>query len=260
LNNIYEFDILPDGMISEKTLYALIAVIVLVGGIGIGAAYYHEVSAVPSTSTQAESTTLTMIITANNWFNNSTIHHRQPAYFVLGPSGQLESSAFITLPAHKLITLTIIDYDSGVTPNIGPNGTSNNSTYAKVIGTVGGIEYVYNGTSQYVNATLSGNVSNNISIVKGQGWAVSSLPWNNSAGGWEVTHTFTIVQNGQIILNVPSFAGTNPSGGAVTTAQFYLNTTGTYTWQCFVPCGNELGGWGGAMSTPGWMTGTVQVS
>lgn len=121
------------------------------------------------------------------------------------------------------------------------------------------VEYVYNGTSQYINATLSGNASNNISVIKGQGWAVSSMPWNNSYGGWEVTHTFTILQQGQIILNVPTFAGTNPSGGAITTAQFYLNNTGTYTWQCFVPCGDELNGWGGAMATAGWMTGVVEV-
>ncbi len=247
-------------MVSEKTIYALIAAIVVIGGIGIGIAYYHEVSSVPSTSSQELTSTLTLVISPNNWYNNSTIHHRQPAYFVLAPNGQLESSAVITLPAHKLITLTIIDYDSGVTPNIGPNGTSNNSTYAKVIGTVGGVEYVYNGTSQYINATLSGNASNNITIIKGEGWAVSSLPWNNTLGGWEVTHTFTIIQNGQIVLNVPSFAGTNPSGGSVTVAQFYLNNTGTYDWQCFVPCGIELDGWGGAMDTPGWMMGTVIVS
>jgi len=249
-------------MLSEKTFYAIIAAIILIGGVGIGIAYDKEITSsqnVTSVQSAQAPTSLTLVISPNNWFNNATIHHRQPAYFVVGPNGQLESSALIKLPAHRLITLTIIDYDSGVTSIIGPNGTSNNSTYAKVIGTVGGTEYIYNGTSQYINATLSGNASDNISIIKGQGWAVSSLPWNNTYGGWEVTHTFTIIQNGQIILNVPTFAGNNPSGGAITTAQFYLNNTGTYTWQCFVPCGDELNGWGGAMATAGWMTGAVEV-
>jgi len=245
-------------MLSEKALYTIIAAIIIVGGIGIGAAYYKEVST-PVTPAAQQSSTLFLVITPNNWFNNSTIHHRQPAYFVVGPNGALESSAVIKIPAHQLITLVIADYDSGVTSNIGPNGTSNNSTYAKVIGTVGGVEYIYNGSSQFVNATLSGNSSNNITIAQGQGWAVSSLPWNNTLGGWEVTHTFTILNGGNIILNVPTFAGTNPSGGAITVAHFYLNSTGTYTWQCFVPCGDELDGWGGAMATAGWMTGVVEV-
>jgi hypothetical protein len=247
-------------MLPEKTFYAVIAVIVIVGGIGVGIVYDKEVTAPVTVSQPASSTSLTLVISPNNWFNNSTIHHRQPAYFVVGPNGKLESSALIDIPSHKLITLTIIDYDSGVTSVIGPNATSNNSTYAKVIGTVGGVEYIYNGTSQYINGTLSGNSSNNITIQKGAGWEVSSLPWNNSYGGWEATHTFTIIQNGAIILNVPTFAGTNPSGGAITVAQFYLNSTGSYTWQCFVPCGDELGGWGGAMATAGWMTGVVDVT
>jgi len=247
-------------MVSEKTIYAIISAIVIVGGLGIGVAYYESVSVAHSSSSEQAATSLTLVISPNNWFNNSTIHHRQPAFFVVGPNGQLSSSALIKLPAHKLITLTIIDYDSGVTPIIGENGTSNNSTYAKVIGTVGNVEYVYNGSTSYINATLSGNASNNITIQKGSGWAVSSFPWvGGASGGWEVTHTFTIVQNGQILLNVPTFAGTNPSGGSITVTQFYLNNTGSFTWQCFVPCGNELNGWGGAMATAGWMTGEVEV-
>jgi hypothetical protein len=246
-------------MLSERTIYVIIVAIVIVGGISIGVVYDKEVTSTVPVAQQASATSLTLVISPNNWFNNSTLHHRQPAFFVVGPNGQLESSALIKIPSHKLITLTIIDYDSGVTGIIGPNSTSNNSTYAKVIGTVGGIEYIYNGTSQYINGTLSGNSSNNITIQRGAGWGVSSLPWNNSYGGWEVTHTFTIIQNGAILLNIPTFAGTNPSGGAITVAQFYLNSTGSYTWQCFVPCGDLLGGWGGAMATAGWMTGVVQV-
>ena len=247
-------------MISEKALYSIIIAIILVGGVGIGVAYYKEVSTTSTSPTSEGTTSLTLLVSTQNWFKNASIARDQPAFFVVEPNGQLSSSAVITLPAHKLITLTIIDYDSGLSPIIGPNGTSNNSTYAKVTGTVGGVAYIYNGTSPYVNATLSGNSSNNISIIKGQGWAVSSLPWvGGSSGGWEITHTFTIIQNGQIILNVPTFAGTNPSGGAVTVAQFYLNNTGTFPWQCYTPCGYLLNGWGGAMATAGWMFGVVQV-
>ncbi len=247
-------------MISEKTFYAIIAAVILIGGVGVGVAYDKSLSSTPQQQLSQGPVSLTLLISPNNWFDNATIHHTQPAFFVVGPNGQLESSAVITLPSHRLIKLTIIDYDSGVTSIIGPNGTSNNSSYAKVIGTVGGIEYLYNGTAQYINSTISGNASNDISIVQGSGWAVSSLPWNSTLGGWEVTHTFTLLSNGQIVLNVPTFAGTNPSGGAVTFTEFYLNNTGSYPWQCYVPCGHELDGWGGAMASAGWMEGVVQVT
>ena len=247
-------------MLSEKALYTIIIAIILIGGLGIGVAYYKEVSTSSPTPTSEGTTSLTLMITPDNWFKNASIATDLPAFFVVLPNGQLNSSAVITLPAHKLITLTIINYDSMLSSNVGINGTSNNSSYAKVVGTVGGVEYIYNGSSSYVNATLSGNSSNNITINRGQGWAVSSVPWvGGSSGGWELSHTFTIVQNGQIILNIPTFGGTNPSGGVTTFAQFYLNNTGTFTWQCYSPCGTSPNGWGGNMVTAGWMTGVVQV-
>ncbi|MHB8359004.1 MAG: hypothetical protein ACYDCP_05840 [Thermoplasmataceae archaeon] len=241
----------------EKTFYSIIAAIVVVGGVGIGAVYYHSVAAASTTSEPSAS--ITLVITPNNWFHNSTINHRQPAYYVLEPNGTLGSSANIILPAHRLISITIIDYDSGASSNIGVNGSSNNSTYAHFIGTVGNVGYVYNGTPQFENGTLSGNSTNNISINHGSGWKISGLPWNNTLGGWEVTHTFTIIDNGKILVNIPSWAGINPDGGAVTHASFYLNQTGTFLWQCYAPCGEELNGWGGAMATAGWMLGSVSV-
>lgn len=260
-------------MNAEKTFYTIIAVIVVVAGIGIGAAYYDSVSSVHSATVQPSST-LTLVITPNNWYN-ATIHGHnpyighhggQPAYFVLEPNGTLASSATIDLPAHELISLNIIDYDSGTSPGLGnatSNGTAvqNNSYFAKVIGTVGGVEYIYNGTSQAVNATVTSNVTNGISINRGSGWAVSDLPWlGNASGGYEVTHTFTILNGSSVLINIPSWAGNNPSGGTLTHASFYINQTGTYAWQCFAPCGTGPAGWDGAMATAGWMMGTIQVS
>ncbi len=245
-------------MVSEKALYAIIAAIVVIGGVGVGVVYYHAITTAPVSVTPQE-TSLTLVITPNNYFHNATISHRQPAYYVLEPNGTLGSSAKIVLPAHTLISLTIIDYDSGVTPYIGSNGTANVTAYTNFTGTVGNVGYIYNGTAQYVNGTLSGNSTNNITISHGNGWMVHHLPWNSTYGGWEVTHTFTILNGTKTMVNVPSWAGNNNDGGAVTHTSFYLNQTGTFSWQCFVPCGNELDGWGGAMATPGWMMGVVQV-
>ncbi len=253
-------------MASEKAFYAIMTVIVVIAGIGIGAAYYESVSNVSTTAPSAAQTSLTLIITPNNWFHNSTINHRQPAYFVLEPNGTLGSAANLYLPSHQLISLTIIDYDSGTSPALGnatANGTQNNSFFAKVVGTVGGKEYIYNGTKMAENATLSGNASNNISIMQGAGWGVSSLPWvgNATTGGYYVTHTFSIISGGKVIVNIPSWAGNNPNGGTVTHAQFYLNQTSgsILSWQCYAPCGTGVSGWGGAMATIGWMMGNIHV-
>ncbi|MCL4330749.1 MAG: hypothetical protein M1304_00575 [Candidatus Thermoplasmatota archaeon] len=271
-------------MSAEKTFYTIIAVIVVVAGIGIGAAYYDSVSSVHAVSTPPSSS-LTLVITPSNWYNNSIHgtapngfggHHGQPAYFVLEPNGTLGSSASITLPSHQLISLTIIDYDSGPAPGLGnatanssATGTAqldqnlliqNNSYFANVTGTVGGVEYIYNGTALAENATVTSNVTNGISINHGAGWAVKSLPWigNATSGGYMVTHTFTILNGPSVVVNIPSWAGFN--GGTVTHASFYINQTGTLSWQCYAPCGTGPSGWDGAMATAGWMMGTITVS
>ena len=255
-------------MSAEKTFYTIIAVIVVVAGIGIGAAYYDSVSSVHAASTPPSSS-LTLVITPNNWYNDSIHpnHAGQPAYFVLEPNGTLGSSASITLPGHQLISLTIIDYDSGNSSGLGnatpPAGVQNNSYFAKVIGTVGGVEYIYNGTAAAENATVTSNVTNGISINKGTGWAVKSLPWvGGASGAYMVTHTFTILSGSSVAVNIPSWSGSNPSGGTLTHASFYLNQSAgtTLNWQCYAPCGTGPSGWDGAMATAGWMMGTITVS
>lgn len=237
-------------MESEKIFYSVIAAIILVGGVSIGAAYY---AAVPTNqATTPTTTTLSLVVIPSGWYTNATLNEDQPAYLMVGPNGTLESTANINLPSHTLIHLSLVDYDDyGLTDVIGTNGSSNDSNYAKVIGTVGGVEYAYNSTN--VNVTLPSPTANNVSIPGG--FSVSSFPWiGDSGGGYDIAHTFTILNGSSIILNIPT------PGDSTVFADFYLNTTGTFTWQCFVPCGAEATGWGGAMVTAGWMTGTVTVS
>jgi len=233
----------------DKVFYALVTAVVVIGGIGIGVAYSyttsHPVSA-PATGPYY----LTLVITPSNpYIYNSTYEHNQPSYFILAANNTLESAANIVLPAHREIVLTIIDYDSGPTPNIGNTSTSNTTIFTKVIGTVGGVEYQYNSTiplSKY---------SNNVTTLQ-KPKVISQINWyGNSSWGYNITHTFTIINSGQILVNIPTW------GGSTTLAYLYMNNTGTYTWQCYVPCGlSEVnGGWSGAMTTVGWMTGTVVV-
>jgi hypothetical protein len=159
---------------------------------------------------------------ANKW--NSTAPESQPRFFVAGPTG-LESSANISLPVHRLIEFVIISYDTPTPPP---------AQYSNVTGTIGGKMYLINGTSA------------SLSTPESWGAEVSSVPTN------QIAHTFTIVSLG---INIPVV------GGDTEIAFLYLNQTGTFTWQCYTPCGfpNVNGGWSGAMVTPGWMTGQVTV-
>lgn len=237
---------------SEKIFYSVILAIIVIGGISIGAAYYGTVASSSGKSAAPASATLTLMVTPSGWYANSSTSTDQPAYLVVAPNGTLLSSANIYLPSHTLITLRIVDYDDyGLTSNIGANGTANTSAYTKVTGTVGGVEYVYN--SSNVNTTLPSPTSNNVSVPTG--FAVSDFPWQgNASGGYDVAHTFTILNGSKIMVNIPT------PGQSTVVAQFYINTTGTFAWQCFVPCGAGPSGWEGAMATAGWMTGTIHVS
>lgn len=234
-------------MISEKAFYAIVVAIVILGGVGIGVAYDHAITATPQTGsnpsgnqtngnqTQGGHTqgatyySLTLVITTNNQFN-STVGD-QPAFYVLD-NGTLESTANISLPAGEAIDLTIINYDDGGAPTA--------SQYASVTGTTNDQMTIVNNTN--VNSTYNGQ---NINVIGGQ--KVSQVPDNN------IAHTFTILQGSTVVVNVP----VTPS--SIIQTSFTLSA-GTYSWQCEAACGSGTSGWEGAMNTPGWMSGTVYVS
>ncbi len=180
------------------------------------------------TSNASSTFDLTLVITTNNIYN-STVED-QPAFYVLGPNG-LESSANIALPAHRLIKLTIIDYDDGAANLTG-------SQYATVSGTKNNAVTVISNDNVNSSQAASG-----IQVSGGQN--VTSLPANATA------HTFTIPQLG---INIPIA----PSSTVV--AYFTINQTGTFSWFCQTECGSGPSGLEGAMSTPGWMTGSAVVS
>jgi len=153
---------------------------------------------------------------------NSTV--AQPQFSIMGTNG-LEPASNIRLPAHTLIQLTIISYD---TPTAGSPDQE-----GKVTGTVGGTVYLINGTT-----AMGTDVS--------QRWGrnVTSVPGNMLA------HTFTIPQLG---INIPAV------GGETVIAYFYLDQAGTFQWVCLTPCGFGPSGMQGAMSKSGWMEGQVTV-
>jgi len=216
---------------NEKVFYSIVIAIVVVGGIGVGIAYNHQ----GGTPVSIGPYNLNLVIIPGLYFNSTVTS--QPAYFVL-ENGTLHSSANITIPAGRLIDLTIFNYDSGP-------GYGTPATYTNVSGTIGGVVYVLNSTM--INATNAGTSA--INIIHNS-MAVKNMSEAN------ISHTFTIPNlfGSAQDLNVP--VGTQ----MVEFAQFYANTTGSYNWMCNVPCGSGPDSLSGAMTTPGWMMGSVTVS
>jgi hypothetical protein len=211
-----------------------IAISGLAAGYGIG-------STLPTTSPRTTATTtlttgssnasapyvLTLVITTENQFN-STVGD-QPTFYVLGPDG-LQSTAQINLPANRLIKLIIVNYDEGSANLTDPK-------YATATGVV-------NNRITLVNNTLVNSTMGSSGILIRGVENVSSLPES------EIGHTFTIPSLG---INVPV------ATLSTEVAYFTLSTPGKYSWFCMTACGSGSDGLGGAMSTPGWMSGSVVV-
>ena len=157
---------------------------------------------------------LTLVI-ANNVPYGSSSNDTQPRYYVMTANG-LASSASITVPAHRLIKLTIINYDDG-TDNI---------------------------PDQFLNVTGVLNETVTPTVGNTSTYQLRSIPQGDDS------HTFTITSLGVNIIVPPT---------SIVTTYLEFNQTGTFSWQCYNPCGLGQTGWGGAMSTAGWMSGHITV-
>ncbi|HEX8036587.1 MAG TPA: hypothetical protein VF510_22205 [Ktedonobacterales bacterium] len=125
------------------------------------------------------------------------------------------------LPANSVVTVTIRNFD------VGDDAVSPGSPLLSIQGT-----------------------TNTAAVADGKSY--TSLDANH------ISHTFTIPQ---LHLNVP-IPG-DPVGDANNvTVTFSFRTpekAGTYTFQCFVPCGTGSNGFDGPMATLGYMRGTITV-
>ena len=137
------------------------------------------------------------------------------------------SRANFAIPASQAVTISVTNLD-GSTPL-----PSSLRSYAKVKGVVGG--------SMTVVPIRIGHPKVNA----GRARRLDAL--NASA----VSHTFTIPALG---INVPIL------GGARTSFTVRITKPGTYSWECFDPCGSGASGFGAPMDMTGDMAGTVTVS
>lgn len=126
----------------------------------------------------------------------------------------------IVIPANSIVTVTLRNYDLGDTP------LQSNSPFTRVQGTM-------NGTA-----------------------SVDGIKYSSLAPD-KIAHTFTVPQ---LNLNVP-VPGDAPQGASYNTVTFTFKTgnAGSYTFQCFDPCGTGMMGWMGPMMTKGYMIGTLTV-
>lgn len=150
-----------------------------------------------------------------------------PDWVSYGPTTNLE------VPAHSLVTMTIDQYDSG--------GAITDPYFAQVHGTLDGSETV-NGKK------VTGIDPNNV----GHTFTLHMFP---SANQPEV---FISVPLPAVADNAPSLANGYPKPNVVTFS-FVTGAPGTYVWNCEYPCGTEYQGFGGPMSTLGYMDGTLKV-
>jgi hypothetical protein len=131
----------------------------------------------------------------------------------------------LTVPAHSTVNVRIVNFDDG------PAALPANSPYAKVAGVVGG-----SATAQALT----------VSSPNTPGQTTTYQELNPK----DIAHTFTI---GALKLNVPLPVS------SIVSFSFETGAPGTYTWQCMAPCGDEPGGYGGAMARPGYMMGSLHV-
>lgn len=150
------------------------------------------------------------------------------SYLIQQPGGKWVHTSVLQVPAHTTIHMTIYQYDSG---------------------------------SMLRNAVMNQVLGVTDATVDGKPYSL----WSDNIG-----HTFTIPELG-ISVPLPAIpdSAANPCGTApcdtsfdhrTVTFTFTTNGAGTYTWQCFVPCAvGYLAGFGGPMSTLGYMNGVLKV-
>lgn len=190
--------------------------LVLVGGVFAACGKTPE-SAAQLSNTHAASMPMVAAV-APTAHVNLTIVAQKPGSSVTGPSYM--PSTLLTVPAHSVVTVTIVNDDAGDTPL--PAG----SPFGKVTGVIGG------------SASVDGVPYNALALDK-------------------VAHTFTVPGLG---VNVPVPGDAPAGHNDITvTFSFKTGGAGTFMWQCMDPCGADPNGWGGPMTMKNYMMGSVTV-
>jgi hypothetical protein len=232
---------------------ALTAAFLIVVGLGVFVGYYYIGSATTQLQTihYAASGGQVNVMLQEDPQNDSATTPDWVTYYTQDPTTkQWVHTTLFSVPANTKVNVTIYGYD-GCTP-------LRNNYWSQVQGVTGN------------TVTVQQFSKNNTPL--GPAQPESSI---NSWSACNVGHTFAIPELG---LYVPvaspnandsanNLCGSSPctptSGGAYSLETFSFmspSQTGSYRWQCLVPCGGGfLNGNGGPMQTLGWMAGFMDV-
>jgi len=226
---------------------ALTVAVLVVVGIGIFLAVYYlgsksQLTNVAYTASNGQ----VNVVLQEDPQNNSSSRPDWVSYFVQDPNThKWVHTTLFSIPEHVKVNMTIYGYD-GCTP-------LRNNFWSRVQGTLGGTVNV-----QQFNKGRPLGPARNVSVINS--WAHCS-----------VGHTFAIPSLGLFVpvgspnasASLCSSSPCTPSSGPYTLQKFsfYSPThTGTWRWQCFVPCGGGfIDGNSGPMQSLGYMMGQMQV-
>jgi hypothetical protein len=233
---------------------ALIAAFLIVAGLGVFTALYYIGSAttqLPAEVHYTASNGQVNVVLQEDPGNASATRPNWVTYYTQDPvTKQWVHTTVFSIPANTKVNMTIYGFD-GCTP-------LRNAYWGQIQGTIG-------------NTVTVQQYNKNNSPIGGPATASFINSWSNCSVG----HTFAIPDLG-VFVPVASpnaqnsknnLCGTFPctptSGGAYSKETFSFmspSQTGSYRWQCLIPCGGGyLDGNGGPMQTLGWMAGFVNV-
>ena len=231
----------------------LIVAFLAVVGLGIFVAVYY----IGSATTQlpivhyTASNGQTNVVLQEDPQNDSATRPDWVTYYTQDPTTQqwLHTTLF-SVPANTKVNVTIYGYD-GCTP-------LRNNFWSVVQGTIGN------------TVTVQQFSKNNTPLGSAQSTSVI-----NSWSDCNVGHTFAIpgmniyvpVASPNALNSANNLCSSSPctptSGGAYALETFSFMSpshTGTYRWQCLIPCGGGyIDGNSGPMQTLGWMMGEMDV-
>ncbi|MBV9092484.1 MAG: hypothetical protein JO132_01200 [Streptosporangiaceae bacterium] len=233
---------------------ALIVAFLAVVGLGVFVAYYYIGSAstqLPPTVHYTASGGQVNVVLQEDPQNDSATRPDWVTYYTQDPATKKwEHTTLFSVPANTKVNVTIYGYD-GCT-------ALRNNYFSQVQGTLGGTVTVqqYNKDNKALGGPRTESLLNS---------------WANC----NVAHTFAIPSLGIYVPvaspnannSVNNLCGTSPctpsSGGAYAVETFSFMSpplTGSYRWQCLIPCGGGyIDGNGGPMQTLGWMAGFMNV-
>ncbi len=227
----------------------LVAVLAVAGGAAFLAVYY--IGANPPTVNyvpEAHGGVVNVVLQEDP---QNTVSSRPDwvSYFVQDPKTHAwVHTTLFQVPKDTRVNMTILGYD-GCTP-------ARNNYWSKVQGTIGNSISVqqFKTVGQPLGpAKTLGQIDTWASCSVGHTFAIPSL------------HVFVPVASPNTALFNSSACGTSPcTSGPHSVEKFSFMTpdsTGTFRWQCFIPCGGGfVDGNGGPMQALGFMMGNMEVS